>query len=586
MPVEDILARLRQLLPPLDSFMGSCEERMLVVGQSLSQARRQAGELTATATTLANSLDAPDLRDTIAGLDQAVEVVTRLCDARGERLAILNRTGELAVRMRRQLRHLRRAIEDVRFLGFNAKIEVSRMCVEHGNLVAFTRQIAALSSDGHRILDDMLRQLAHLEEAVGEALDLQRRFEDVHLRRLERMKARMVDSIAAMRERERDAYGAMRKLPADLEQAHGRIARLVTALQVGDNVRQRVEHVLHALRLLIDLLSDDGAETQPEHEPSVLVAVACDLQARQLGQSAQDLDAHGLEILADLDALAEAVAQVKADIAAACAGGSGDAATFFLVDVDRDLEGVAQVVGDYRRTLEAADRSALLVNRLASAIGEAVAGVREIDAQMSLLGLNASIQSGNIGTEGRALNTIAQELRMVAAHTRALSDATGALLEGMTAEANALQAVAAENDRQDIAGIESWLGRAAERLRAFASETSGVLAQIQVECGELSASLRDAARRFRSQQDQVDTLIHAADALADIGHRACPATSADDAELARQQLGRLLEKHYTTASERAVHDELLCLAPSSPTSAATPTGPAADEEDDLSDVLF
>lgn len=565
--------RMRGLEQEFHAVYGPAEEAFLAVGARLQEAHDKARNLASMANALAWRLNSPEVQDTLKGLDISVAMVASLRRHKEERDQALADVAASAADIRSLLSPLAQIISRIAILGINAKIEVEHIAADTGtDFGVFTREIVRLASYGRTTLKQAGETLGRLSAAADAAIVLQQDFADRNIGRLSQVEGRLEASVAAMRAKERQAAAAMGELPKLLEAAYEHIGTLVTSLQIGDIARQRLEHVEQATASLARTLSGEEELPADGHSIELFAALVCDLETRQLDHLQRDVLAETDRIGRRLDALAGTIADINSGTLAVYGAGF-DGGESFLLAVDHDLEAVEGVVECYAEALQGAEDTVTQVSEAATALGSLMASIADIDAEINVIGLNASIKCGNLGTKGRALNVIASELRAAARQTQSLSAAVAERLQAVGEAADHL-ARDAESGKGDLAQLKAALSESVSCLRQAGGETAWVLSQIQEQSAQVIQSVRDAVARFDVAERYTAVTERGRDMLDGLSQAVTPGLSAEELERGRGTLLRTLEERYTMASERDIHHR------------AETTEAAQPQEVDLSDILF
>jgi len=180
-----------------------------------------------------------------------------------------------------------------------------------------------------------------------------------------------------------------------------------------------------------------------------------------------------------------------------------------------------------------------------------VDAVHEIEADIRVMGLNATLKCGWLGNEGRGLAIIAQELRhcakrteeqavLVNARLHALVAATASFAEGKDEASTALQ----------TASVIGAMSSSLDYLLATQTVFEERLPSMVAEAEHAKVLLGEAASRTDIHQSLGSALRQAVNALAAWGDGETDEESPP--ELIRRALD-LLDSPYTMAAEREVH---------------------------------
>ncbi|HMA48113.1 MAG TPA: methyl-accepting chemotaxis protein, partial [Magnetospirillaceae bacterium] len=199
--------------------------------------------------------------------------------------------------------------------------------------------------------------------------------------------------------------------------------------------------------------------------------------------------------------------------------------------------------------------------------------IQSIDADMRIMGLNATLKCGRLGDSGRALGVVAQELRSCSRRTEDTAKTIGDLLKMALASSRQLGESEGETATARGEAPQRVMERSIAGLSAVSAAMGESLDALRREAPALSQSLAGCAdslafhHRLRSEADRVMALIEQEASRSDAG----VATEADHHELRRH-----LEPLYTMDSEREVHDGFDGI-----TSVKAESGSSSDSVDDL-----
>jgi hypothetical protein len=200
---------------------------------------------------------------------------------------------------------------------------------------------------------------------------------------------------------------------------------------------------------------------------------------------------------------------------------------------------------------------------------------------MQLVGLNTTLRCGRLGTEGKPLAVIAQELRQYA--TQTVEDA-----RALTTALEEIDAIAATSERERD-------GRGGDRIETLQEEMTQSLAIFQTTGTRLSEALVDLTRggadvRATLLETMRDTRL--ADEVGSVLQEARTALGALGPELEHgeridERIRLVVKQRYTMQSERQIHDRLVAgSAKVSAGAALSPSAATMTTDAFLEDALF
>ena len=460
------------------------------------------------------------------------------------------------------LRTLRRRADDIAALGRTLGAASLALCVEAARSPARSLAFASFVAEVRRVADsmlgigrDMAAQAASIEaaliavmEGAEQGLGHLQRIEEraaVELRKAAGKAQSIIDRAAGL---VGHAQSSLRLLGTSADEAlyHG---------QLGDLLRQKIEHVIAAVR--------SAGPSGPSAEMAAL-------QAAHLLQIASEARDGGRCLAGEFSTMEGATQAVSCAMEALARTLTSGSTTFQEVSA-----GVAMVAGEGERGLHLRRIVQCETTRSLGRCQDLAAHVeslRTLNLEMRLLSLNAIIKAALLSDDGRALGAVSEHLHSLFRASTVLLDDTIAVinaLSGMAADA----AVAAEQEptaREPAAtrqgGPEGVLGalgalrdRGAERMDyqrrmlSRARETLEFLGGLASEAESLGAQL-ESTRTASCSPEMRPTDTHAIERCA---------------------------QGYTSAGERRVHAAFA----SAPEGLAAAIGPARVSADDNVEIF-
>jgi len=467
--------------------------------------------------------------------------------------------------VRRPLDTLRRAVRGLLVAALNARIVAAGLGSSEDDFAGFAAEMLALVrsiEEAVAAFAESFRQFGtRLQVAQAFLADFAAQHEDTPARVGRRLDEQL-GAIEAHRAWARDSVAAYSQRNAGIAQ---QISVSVSALQVGDITRQRLEHAEAALSGLAPFEATDGA----------VIDAVCHLQAAQVRAAGQQLDL-------ELDQLGMALQSLAEEAGAVLGAGRRDAETLLSAGTSA-LAGIVGGVTQSRVLLQEFGKTRARLEtlglELAGAVEDMSAKLEAVMAsehEIRLLSLNAAIWCSRMGEAGLGLSVISENLRHVAAEAGAAARDIATSLAGTDEIARSLTA-------GSHAGKQEQVDRAAAKAIALLGDSSG---RLDTGYRRMRASGEQILGRLRSAVESASELarlsepIH--DAAAEILSQASgplPHVNALPAP-AHQQLDEAWRR-YTMDAERRIHESLL----GRPVPAMD-DAEAEDPGDDLEAVLF
>lgn len=490
-----------------------------------------------------------ELRDTFQGLATDVEAKAARSRSAVDRLERLMRGGS------GRLDDLRRLTRTAALVALNAQVVSGTIRADGRALDDLARTMREVLAQVASLVADLalgIVQGAHELRRVSQgAADLQSFADREAIPAIQRF-ASLIETRARDKALARSAGLVSGRLAA----LQDRIRVVVTHFQVGDGLRQRLEHVETIL-----------ARAEDPRDP-VPAPVLGRLAALQLRAALSDLN-HALhEGRRCLRGLGRSAGAVPDAVAINELEGHGPRGLAPLMEGARRIETTIEGLTQAGQGL--AEASAGLAATLGG-VGRATRRAAEFEKRMTVLGLNAILLSSRLGSEGRAMVEVAQQLRDIA---RSITEVIALLrqdTEGIADTAGGLDVPEDEAlARRLIAADE-----AADEMSLLAGSVRSQLAEMGAlrSGSEIAETFRTAERELAAFQDGAAALAVLADRLDSLSGPLPPLPAGAEEAVAA------IRRIYTMKAERDVHDGLF---PQWAPLAAE--GPPQEDVDDI--VLF
>jgi hypothetical protein len=475
----------------------------------------------------------------LADIGVKFKVLPAVQAGRNERLS---RLSDLGGALRGHIEDMRLTLKYLRVFVFNMKITAADSVADAGSFKTFTEEMIERVEHGFGELSLIDRELvdlhAELERALAAGQDLQTE--------CSRMLPEVPDRLAA----DAGAIAAFHRQTAATAEQVSDLARVIqrkvadtlSALQIGDITRQRIEHVQGGLRLL------DGCDFGPgEPSPERLSQQCLAMLADQMDDIVVNFHREASRITGNLAGLAVDSAQaVQLQRASATGGQSGL----------RGLEdGVAQAVSlanDLSEASRNADAIGRLTGQAVDGLAERVSVVRMVKADVQRMAINTSLRCSRLGDVGKPLNVIASELGAHAGRLDGDAEKTLEALDQLQGAATDLASVLAQDGHEADSGLTGRLEGAAVQLRQAADVVDRDLAELTVRGADLADALNQTEARLKLSEDLGDVLAAAAHALRERAGRLQPGETLAFSP-AYAALMEKIHRQYTMARERIVH---------------------------------
>ena len=560
------------LVSRLEGARAQIEQRFLDGGAVLLSVLDVLNRLVSTLETLTGSLDDETAQATIGRLSETVTQLTALPaieDQRQQRLASVAETekslGGFIVDMLETLRYLRTFATTAKitgagipdFAGFAEEI-IER--IQFGAV-----QVNALSSK-ITALDGTIRIAS---AGGGETLE---RFQ------------KSVPGIAANLSRNAADLTKQRRHLSDLAEKVGKLARAVqmkvgttlSAMQIGDITRQRIEHCQAAFTMLDDYLAAPEGKELDRDARSKLAHVVRRLVFDQLSEIATDFDRDCTTVVktilgfnADINGLLDLHREMEPS--------SGGGAEHAMRVLEADVAAARAVVRDIEVIADKANELGRATVVTVHELLEGVETIKLVRTDIQYMALNTNLRCSRLGEEGRAINVVTAELR---AFSGTLDDTAQKILTALQSlEVDATKLAATDTLSEADGSLDARLEQALNSIHGAADRMERDMAALRQCSQDVSTKASTSIARLDFKAELGDVLIDCANRAGELLET--DTLERDGIETALAELGPRIAKTYTMVSEREIHARIFGTTVEAPAAST-----ATSDEDLFDDALF
>jgi len=415
-PVDDLGAKLHRIAQEVAALAHPIEPLFLSLAEALTSAKIVLDGAETDFTVLAELLNSADCDRSAAELSVAVEKSAALAgDGRAIAECMVEVEGAIGA-TKAPVALLSKVVNEVGALAINAKIQASLVDAAGIDFSVFTTEIGRLHGLAAAAIEQADIQIVRLDDAIVSARTAEDEFKETAFRHLGAVQHRLEANAASLAGRRRRAMQSLGDVSRDSRRISQRVADGIIRMQLGDMTSQRIVHVREAIEMLHGIVvgghkADIPAECAillERERRDALVAVVLRLQVQQLGRAVRDFAGEVAQLKDDIQCLADDVGCMMAEAMEVFGGGVGKTAAegigmSFATELRQQADEAIGQLEHYtglRRLIQG------LVTKVLSGLDEMSANmevVRSIDADMRIMGLNASLKCGRLGSKGRAL---------------------------------------------------------------------------------------------------------------------------------------------------------------------------------------
>jgi len=353
-----------------------------------------------------------------------------------------------------------------------------------------------------------------------------------------------------------------------------KVASTLSALQVGDTTRQRIEHVQSAFALLDEFLGgEDGRKLDPDARWR-LENVVHHLTAAQMNALCKDFHRDSQNVVKTIASFGQDTLEILRLRDHMSGGGQGN----FMRALESSVCAAHEIVKQVDEATRQADQVSQSTLGTAAKLLEAIGNIRAVKTDIHYMALNTNLRCSRLGEAGKSINVVTAELRIFAGKLDESADAIVSGLPTLEVAAGRITPASADN----AGGLGESLTSAVGNIRAAADTLEDELKVLSEHGREVANKINLLISKLDFQRDLGDVLARGADILQDVAGTAI-ADIADIAE-AVAPLDRKIFKLYTMVQERNVHRDII--SPMKEAAATVVETKVEGDEDLFADALF
>ena len=549
--IDDIRECGARLVPVLTTFEGVCLDVGRLLGDALPGLNGAAHALSE----IAASLDGQPMQAATRDLELILSGLRGASATLEDESAAIHALDEVVREIGPQARDVQSFVRSVSILVFTLKIESSRLPSQTAEMIAFACNLQELAEKAREALENYVAVQVRLSDSLSASLIAHDAFASRYREAQATVTVEIAESLQAVASRRATASAGLQEIAGVTREIGERIGECVVGCQIGDTTRQRVEHISAALALAADAIRGEAASGDR------LGARLVELQRLQTEDSHDEFSRETDTVAKSLVALTGRTLELE-QRSRLVFGTDEGADGSFLQALGARLASARTLVSDglsARRSVDDAKRAA------AVAMAEMKASnvsLEEAAANVTIIGINASLRSSRLGDAGRGITLVAAELRgfgrLIGSGVNQLSETLGRALEGVDRFALA----DTELDANRMGELEQRMMRAVEVFGGGGRQILAAQERLAIEAAGAQEKLKRGQRALEQRSEAKRAFAEALGKL-DQWDRCSQAAPAPDEEVDRR-IADLLRPTYSMAQERRVHDRFAGLAEEAP----------------------
>lgn len=533
------------LLERLESARGQLEERFLDGGSVLVTVLDTLDKLVELLDHVGTSLKDEEAQEAKRKLLLTAELLKAVPGNHATRQKSLAAVKQISGQFTRNIDSMNEALRYLRTFAMTAKIAGANVA-DFADFVSEIMERIQFATQEVKVLsarvDALASQIAGADLKSGGPLE--NYFDD-----LPKIVSRLVKNGAEIEAQKQNLSAMALKVAELARKAQAKVGQVLSAMQIGDITRQRIEHCQAAFEIARETLEADGGKTVPFEERDAIMATITRLVAELLSESTADFHRDSGRVVETIHSLAGDITALMKLYEAMILAQQPDRGNPISVLHD-DLVAARGMVANIGH---AATVAASLSQNTAILVGELTTSVETIQLvrrDIQYMALNTTLRCGRLGEEGRPINVVTGELRVFAS---VLDDDAGQILttlKQLQGHAEGLGTTDASQGEGEPENLEGLLDTSVPMLAEAARTMEDNMQALRMTAEDMSAKVTRSIARL--------------DFKAGIGEIMAGCT--DEAIAASEQwpheigmtptlaaIGERIAKTYTMVAERNIH---------------------------------
>lgn len=556
----------------LETARSQVEERFLEGGTVLLSVMDVLNRLLNSLDNITKALDNSESANADADLRATVASLTSLPlteQARQDALAVLAHTGKdlhkHVTDMQETMRYLRTFAVTVKITGAGLP-----------EFAGFAQEILERIYSGTDEVNRFATHLDSLDKEVKLALTFGSSVSKGYAETVPAVAKALHEDARKIAEHRQNLGVIARDVGAIARGVQSKVASTLSALQIGDITRQRIEHVQSTFSFLDEFLASEDGKKLGADKAKRLQNVINHLTAAQMADMCADFHRDSQNVVKTIASFGQDTHDILKLRDQMSGGGEGN----FMRALESSVSAAHEIVKQVDIASRQADQVSHSTLGTAAKLFEAIGNIRGVKTDIHYMALNTNLRCSRLGEAGKSINVVTAELRIFAGK---LDDSADAIVSGLPALEAAAGKVAPAADARS-GGLAENLTTAVDSIRSAANLMEGELKVLAEHGREIVNKINLMIGTLDFERDLGETLARCATVLGDVAGAEI-ADISDFAELVAP-LDRKIFKLYTMVQERHVHRDIIPASEDEAAVTAAEPAKAADEEDLFADALF
>jgi methyl-accepting chemotaxis protein len=556
----------------LEAARSKVEERFLEGGTVLLSVMDVLNRLLNSLDNITKALDAGETGDAGADLRSTVRSLNDLPTAETARRNALSALAESGYALRLHVADMQETMRYLRTFAVTVKITGAGIA----EFAGFAQEILERIYSGTEEVNRFAGQIESLEKEVKLALAFGANVSRSYADTVPAVAGALDDDARKIAEHRQNLGIIARDVASVARGVQSKVASTLSALQIGDITRQRIEHVQSTFTLLEEFLDSDDGRSLAADARKRLQNVVQHLTAAQMDEMCRDFHRESQNVVKTIASFGHDTQEIMRLRDQMSGGGQGN----FIRALESSVSAAHEIVKQVDVATQQADHVSHSTLDTTAKLLEAIGHIKSVKTDIHYMALNTNLRCSRLGEAGKSINVVTAELRIFAGK---LDDSADAIVNGLPALEAAAGKVAPAADKAS-GGLAENLTSAVSDIRTAADTMEAELKNLSEHGREVAGKINLLIGTLDFQKDLGDVLAGCADALEEVAG----AEIADISDLAVviAPLDRKIFKLYTMVQERNVHRGIIVAPEDAAPVAAEPVAAVSSDEDLFEDALF
>ncbi len=490
---------------------------------------------------LSEELDGSKIEGASAAFQRIAARLRALAEALPIETAMLGAVGASAARASGYLRQLVDHIHLISVIARSSRIEAASLEGSRDDFLSFTRGASELAAAVQSSIVACAKEQEKLANAIADALTGQQQFEKRYRDHLLSVSAHLMSTFAEISDLQAQGGEVAELTKATTQRFSEAVGTAIVSLQAGDNTRQRLEHICHGLRKVMEM---------PFNSASGTAGLVCLLQAEQLSDAVSGFASDIAIINRSLKCLSADATGIVAP-GRRLVGDKNNTTTSFLSIMKQRLAEASGLISACGQAKVSVDASMATMEDVLEQFHSAISSLNETVIDITLIGMNAGLKAAHLGEKGRAFIVIANELKTTADRIAGAAKLLLPVFVEIRQAADQLRRVRLEDEPLNVVELERSMAGAVELSQLGNDRLAELMEQIAQESSRFEAVMTGAGTTMSDLGEEFASLSRTAECLK--GTEFLSATLVPQGRPDADELFDELYKGYTMETERIVH---------------------------------